>query len=360
MKLVLHVGCHKTGTGAIQTALRTNTEALSALGYHYALPRRGGESNAIADALHAGKTRTVARFFARHVAAAQRKGSHTVVVSAESFFGMSIVAALRHGSGVPDPAARDRLRVGQLPALIPAVVEDVKVVCYLRRPDRFAESWYNQNVKGSALVSEDFAQFLDIVNPLLRYPAFVNPWAAAFGKANCVVRNYEATSHDVLPDFAAHALGLPAQQCFPRPLPRHNERIDRDMLEFRRTLNQSITLREKPLEYEIMSLLAQRVPPRPLPPSSQDFMSPDERAGLLSSLAPDMEEVCERYGLPPFPPFDVEAARAGWAPYPGLDPDRYAQLSEAYREISGAWRFRLRRTALRLGFRPRTIDLVLR
>ena len=68
MKLLLHIGTHKTGTTALQQFLYANRELLAACGFHYATPpHRLQEVNRVANALNAGNT-DVVRAFLREAA----------------------------------------------------------------------------------------------------------------------------------------------------------------------------------------------------------------------------------------------------------------------------------------------------
>jgi hypothetical protein len=67
MKLILHIGTHKTGTTALQQFLYANRQPLAAGGFYYATPPHGlQEANFVANALNVGKTRVVHSFFRKH------------------------------------------------------------------------------------------------------------------------------------------------------------------------------------------------------------------------------------------------------------------------------------------------------
>lgn len=92
---------------------------------------------------------------------------------------------------------------------------DVRIICYLRRQDRWIESWYNQIVKTDVNRASKLS-ILDFVNRynefgLLDYHAVLNDWAAEFGKEKIVVRPFETgrfLNGDVVQDFCG-LLGLP-------------------------------------------------------------------------------------------------------------------------------------------------------
>ena len=53
------------------------------------------------------------------------------------------------------------------------------------------------------------------------------------------------------------------------------------------------------------------------------------------------------YVVPAFPPFDLEAAKASWSPYPGLGRERRQEIELHYDRINRRVGFRLERTLLR-------------
>lgn len=85
---------------------------------------------------------------------------------------------------------------------------NVKVVCYLRRQDKWIESWYNQIVK-TDVNSNSRLDYLDFINTfrdygLLDYPGALSPWARVFGKDNLIVRPFEKKTFlggDIIADF---------------------------------------------------------------------------------------------------------------------------------------------------------------
>ena len=71
------------------------------------------------------------------------------------------------------------------------------------------------------------------------------------------------------------------------------------------------------------------------PDSYQDFLSPDDRAELLSRLQPELNGLQASYGVPAFPPFDLESAKGIWSPYPGLGRERRQEIELHYDRING-------------------------
>ena len=120
MKLILHIGTHKTGTTALQRFLYANREPLAVQGFHYATPGHGlPEANFVANALNVGNGRVVRDFFEKHVGVARRRGAHAVLASAENFYAMSILDAMARREVRSDAIARDHILVQRLESLLP-------------------------------------------------------------------------------------------------------------------------------------------------------------------------------------------------------------------------------------------------
>ena len=78
MKLILHIGTHKTGTTALQQFLHANRASLGMLGFHYATPSHClQEANVIENALNGGRDDVVYAFFAKQLDLAERRGCCT-------------------------------------------------------------------------------------------------------------------------------------------------------------------------------------------------------------------------------------------------------------------------------------------
>lgn len=376
MKLVLHIGAHKTGSTALQRHLQVNSAVLAESGIHYAAPDSAITSNEVADALAAGCVQAVHEFFNAHVEMAKRRGARTVLVSAENFYGMTIVSALRRKRSCSDAIVQEHVLIRQLKNLIPSRIDDHNIVCYFRRPDHFVESWYNQNIKGSSLFDGTFTEFLRIVYPALLYNSVLRIWADVFGQHKCTVRVYEECGGDILSDFLGSVLDIDksefvrettdANERLSRELveffARHaNERLSRDLVEFKREKNATIPHSEKATQYRTFGILEKRLATRRWEPRDyRDFLSPHERADLLNGLKSEITTLQRSYNLPPFPTFDLEAAARGWTPYPGLSRERREEIGREYRKIERSWRLRVgdgvRRYRVNRGQRTARVD----
>jgi hypothetical protein len=348
MKLILHIGTPKTGTTAVQHFLHANRERLAACGFHYATPPRGlRHSNFIANALNVGEIRSVHAFLATHGKIARRTGAHTILVSAENFYSMSVLSSMQRRQVCPD-VERDRALIETLQSLIPEAIISSQIVCYFRRPDRYAESLYSQHVKRGVIFDGTFDEFLPIIRPALFYNTCMRLWSDVFGRESCIVRPYEAVSTDIVADFVQNVMKMDDIEQFSRVHDKANERVGRDLLEFKRVRNRAARFNERDIERTILRLVDEKMGLRQTEPAYyQDFLSPYERAELLRLLQPEMEALQASHGVPPFPPFDPKSAAATWRPYPGLGQERRREIERHYNQISGRVGFRLARLALR-------------
>ena len=358
MKLILHIGTHKTGTTALQQFLHTNRRTLAACGFHYATPPHGLQhSNLVSSALTAGESPSVEAFLTRHAEMARRHGAHTLLASAENFYAMSVLLGVRRRQVCANAIERDRLLIETLQALMPTGIDTVQIVCYFRRPDRYAESLYSQHVKRGVGFDGTFGDFLPLIERALLYDTYMGVWSDVFGEKNCVVRVYESIGGDIVSDFLQNVLNVNDIDSFAHALGKANERVSRDLLEFKRTINKSVRFAERDIERAILRRMDEEMDWRRAEPDCyQDFLSPYERAELLSRLRPELEALQKSYDVPGFPPFDLDRAMASWTPYPGLDRRRRQEIEFHYDRISRRLDCRVERLALRsAGFLRRKV-----
>jgi hypothetical protein len=347
MRLILHIGTPKTGTTAVQRFLCANRQCLVESDVHYATPHGSVQANAVANALSTGDNRAVSAFLVKQVKSARQCGADTVLISAENFYARNVHAAMQRQQVVPNAPERDQMFVETLRELVPDEIVTCQIACYLRRPDRYSESLYNQHVK-RGIIDSTFEEFLSLIEPALSYDRCLCPWADVFGQSNCVVRVYDSVKKDVVGDFVTNVLGIRDLSRFSHVGNQANERLTRDLLEFKRLKNRTARFGERHVEDAILSLVNEEIGVgREEPASYQDFLSPDDRAGLLRKLQPELDALQASYGLPPFPPFDLEAAKATWTRYPGLRGDRRQAIELHYDQVNSRLAFRLERAMVR-------------
>jgi hypothetical protein len=349
MKLILHIGTQKTGTTALQQFLYANREPLAACGFHYATPPHGlREANFVGNALNVGKCRVVNAFLTKHMELAHRRDADTILVSAENFYAMSVLDAMQRREVCANAVERDRALIETLQSLMPEGIATTQIVCYFRRPDRYAESLYSQHVKRGIIFAGTFDEFLPIIKPALFYNKYMRAWSDVFGRKNCIVRLYEPVRADIVSDFVRNVVCIENIDQLAERQNRGNERVGRDLLEFKRLKNRTARANERDIERTILRLVDEKMELRKAEPDYyQEFLSPDGRAELLRLVEPEMEALQASHDVPPFPPFDLQSAKANWSPYPGLSQQRRQEIELHYNRISRRVGFRLARLALR-------------
>jgi hypothetical protein len=349
MKLILHIGTHKTGTTALQQFLYANRERLAARGFYYATPPHGLQhSNLAANALIGGESRSVQAFFTKHTEMARRHGAHTLLVSAENFYAMSVLAGIRRRQACANAIEREHLLIETLQSLMPEAIDTAQIACYFRRPDRYAESLYSQHVKREVGFAGTFGDFLPLIEAALFYNTCMSLWSDIFGEKHCIVRVYESINGDIVDDFLLSVLNVSDIDSVAHTSSRANERVSRDLLEFKRTINRSVRFAERDIERAILRRIDEEMGWRRTEPDCyQDFLSPYERAQLLSRLRPELEALQASHDVPAFPPYDLDRAKANWRPYPGLERRRRQEIEFHYDRINRRLGYRLERLALR-------------
>jgi hypothetical protein len=344
VRLILHLGTHKTGTTAVQRFLATNRSALAQQGVHYAAYGANPDANLVANAVATGHPDAARDFFSQQLETARRADAQTVLVSAENFYGMAVVAAALEGRSPDGAVSQEPLLVRRLQSVLPPEVSSTQIVGYFRRPDRFAESLYNQRVKYETF-AETFERYLQLVAPMFAYHRNASAWAEVFGAENCSFKVYESVTGDIRTAFLRDVLEVTDTRPFVEEAARDNERVSRDVLEFKREINRTTPDSERQIEYRIACQLEEKLNLLAAEPKHyQEFMSPRVRADFLDVLAADTAAFQASFALPPFPPLEADA---GWEPYPGLSEERQAELRREYERISAEPDVRRERRALR-------------
>lgn len=235
--LVLHIGSGKTGTSSVQQFLGVNRPVLAERGLVY--PRSPGRfrhtrfglfvtSDAALAArpawrrLGASSPTEFRREFARTLLdEVGASGAARVLISDEALYGAP-------------PRALGRLR-----AFADAHAGRVRVVCYLRRQDEHVASRYQQVVKvGEVRRLADRTRAVD-QSATYDYARRLDTWARWIEPSELVVRRFEQDGfHDgsLHSDFLL-AAGIDAPLEAFQAVPRQNESLDAESVEFLRILN---------------------------------------------------------------------------------------------------------------------------
>ncbi|TGQ52268.1 hypothetical protein EN836_20695 [Mesorhizobium sp. M1C.F.Ca.ET.193.01.1.1] len=357
MNLILHIGTNKTGTTALQKFLSFNRGKLTKYGIHYATPPDSYNFNSVVRAprcsthdapswallpryhLVEKQDEIFGQFFLDHLNHAEREGFHTIVASSEALYCMPIHL---YDPGDGKVCVDTLAQIECLRAAIPSSV-NCRIVCYVRRPDRYLESLYNQCVKQGMFTGE-IGVFAGIVEDMLDYHRCLSMWRKVFGDSNMEVRVYETALPNLVHDFLRYVLHLHECSLFAKAGLRVNKRLGRDLIEYIRLLNSNIPCSERTFDEKICTLVDDRIAN---PSGNHEYLSPDERAALLSRLKPSMERLRTDFALPAFPRFSLEAARASWQPYPGLSLEKRREIEFHYNAVQRQIGFRVERLLIR-------------
>ena len=184
-RLFIHIGSQKTGTTSIQGFLKANKKQLGANGINYVQAGRTNIAhNHTASLLNKGEAKAVITEIIDEI---EKRPQDTHILSSEIFF----------SAGIANRLAR----------LLPdAYRGDTKIICYLRRPDKYLEAMYKQRVKNGRS-APDPALFLQAWQPKLSYKKTMDAFAEGFGAENIILRPFERPhfpNGNVVEDFCTH------------------------------------------------------------------------------------------------------------------------------------------------------------
>ncbi len=192
-RILLHVGAPKTGTTAIQGYLAGHEEKLRGLGVNYTRTQRPHIAhNTIPKLLQKGQG---AAYMSALKAEIESSDAQVHVISSEMLFRLPMA----------------RLTAQQFATHFPANLSSkTRVVCYLRRHDRFIEALYKQFVKNGKIDPNPQAFALHQME-ILNFVDVLQAYADVFGSENVIVRPFERSAfpgQDVVRDFIS-LLGVP-------------------------------------------------------------------------------------------------------------------------------------------------------
>lgn len=242
-KVILHIGSPKTGTSIIQSHLAQNREILKEKGVLYPITissdtslYRTYESHHLLFYSYANwepfNKFDPKAFWERAEEAANQHNLDTVLLSAENAYWLPRQIVTKEK---PDETLFWEEKSNYVARIYEDLkIYDSKVIIYLRRQDRWIESWYNQQIKNGNYLDNDMLEFTEHHHFLLDYYKLLNTWSQYFGRENITVRPYEKDQFPsgLLNDFLEFA-NLGSEDDFPLSHHgRHNSHLDRHVLEF--------------------------------------------------------------------------------------------------------------------------------
>lgn len=300
-KLFLHIGSHKTATTFLQNTLNNNRAVLDELGILY--PKSGRIYQAhfkLSRVLRDKKQQDVALEslgdWPALIEEIDRSPHQVVVISAEEF-------SFRF-----DPARLAPLRERY----------DVRIIYYLRSPDSFMESFYNQFVKdfntretrrlGTYMIEEDLF-FLD---PM----ANLRPWAEVFGDEAICLRLFgrDFLKDGILADFLqAMGCNSPPEFAPADVAVLQKASLPPDLLEYLRLSNRWLTKPEGHYEFVIRLVQMAHKQPAAFQQTQAGILSLKARRALRRRFRWGNLQAAQRFlGMErtPFPPDKAPAPEA--------------------------------------------------
>jgi hypothetical protein len=209
-----------------------------------------------------------------------------------------------------------------------APFEQIDILCYVRRHDRWIESIYNERIKTGRERGVAFAEFAG------RYGrSYYRPQLDAWGERGHVsVRPYEAAQRGkggLIGDFC-RAVGIEVELPeAPPSLRSANPALGRDFLEFAR-LAARLPLDHRKrarLATGLVALSARELADRPEPKGWSLFFSLEERRAFLEEFAADDVEVARQYLSAGFDRLFEPPLPSEHADYPGLSAERSFEIA---------------------------------
>lgn len=302
--LVLHIGTHKTGTTALQTAFYNSHDILQANGILYPRTIRYAHFDLSSWLKKNEDERLITSFLEDSIEICKLNQIENIVLSSEEFY-----YAIRSGglySIVPggifytsreDIYSQIKKTLTILKRSIPPDLR-IRIVVYLRRQDLLAESIYNQIIKNTS-TNISFDEVTYQLSLYLDYAWILSIWEEIFGKDSIVVRVYEREQipDGTVIDFLSNVLGNQNDEVnwmVANNAVNENPRLSRDVFEYKRILNK-INEFDMEIKKRIIINLRQISNQMELDDQYSYFSSFNERRGLLEYYRSSNERVASYY-----------------------------------------------------------------
>lgn len=326
MKLLLHIGSPKTASTSIQWFCRLNRDLMRTEGFFYPPTPDGIPGfNFLARALAKGTKDIVERFLTEAHAQARKNNCHSVIISAESFFGLALFSENFRPSRQLENEFWEKHKcfVEDLEEAC-AAYESVDIICYLRAQDEFAASLYHQKIKGGAKTQKDFEDFARDRRRALDYERRIAIWASVFGRNHIHLKNFGAVKADVIRDFCHSYLN---DSCFENAthadVRLNTTRLGRDLMEAKRRFNLSCS--DRPMAFMASQFFKKISSSFDDQPASHVFADARSMEKFFSAYEEGNNVLSMQYGMAELPPY---TRGENLTPYSGLSDARAAEIDD--------------------------------
>jgi hypothetical protein len=337
VKLILHIGTHKTGTSSLQECLSRSERALADHGVYYLRLPRSTHGNGLAKLIAKGREAEVRAILNEHFNKAHGVGAKTLLVSAESFYAMTMFFHKLNGRDCDYWKSE-----GQAIELLCCTLSahsTKQLVVFLRRQDRFLESIYRELVKAKE-TSVSINEFGIFFKEALDYWRHLQVWSSFF--PDCCIFTYEEAATNTTDFFLRRVLNISELSQFGNLNYRLNTRLGRDVIEYKRMLNSmpmsSVERRMSKIACKEMATLVTD------DTQYDDLLAPEAREALMRECDSGNMLLSRKFGAT-FPDLS-EGPLKSWRAYPGLSPERLARLSKLHARIRRRTDYQIERWAL--------------
>jgi hypothetical protein len=219
MRLILHIGQHKTGSKALQYFLSLNAQVLQRHHVNYATSFSDTSAPAYQHSHHhwfqalftyteEKTSERLAQFetiVITHIQAAKDQGSEICIISSEDLWLMQTAHELDW------QMHRIQTAVSVIRSLCDRFNLKLEVVLYLRDQSGFLKASYAQYIKGESRGTMNFDTFRRRFQDRLDHEAIINTWKNQLPDGALHIRPYQSqASWDIRQDFLEHVLERPS------------------------------------------------------------------------------------------------------------------------------------------------------
>lgn len=322
MRLILHVGAHKTGTTSIQKFLRKNELTLKKHNIIYpnfdiiGKPKKYAHhelSHAIASKSNILTYANAKSFINK---CHELYSDKTVIISAEPFY--------RHFISQSDSFNIWRAKETYIKRVADLFGEDIEITFVFRRQDSFAASLYQENVKVNRY-SKSFDNFIIDFSYYFNYYRNVKLWSKYFKKINVYTFEELLIENNLEINFLKK-LGLSISDNL-ISAEKENRSFHPDMVEFKRILNGS------PLSLSTLSKIKDMMIDynnRNYVKTDSFWLDPEQRAKFIEKFDSNNRKLRIEYGDGQINSLFNNNFNVTVPKYNGLDEDKFILLLEEF------------------------------
>jgi len=204
---LIHAGAPKTGSSSLQSFLFKNRPRLLHDGYLYPILEPGKKNHIrLRKSLKRGRLKKIEEWLTKQARYASEKGCHTVIISAETLFGITAIDETYSFSSRKHFIDTETALIKPLCSICEEVFDSVSFVFYLREQLSWAISYYATIAQVSTSYYGSLLDFIEDYPYVVDYDAIIKAWEQSLPEAKKIIRNYDACRGDVVSDFVRNVM----------------------------------------------------------------------------------------------------------------------------------------------------------